>query len=118
MKTRHYRKPRDKRIGHDRPIHPRYSLAVTYRLFRVYEKTQNMGEVRRVMKECGVFEPLDNGGHLNNAKRQIEGNDGEEKPQGAVRKTATQRTSAGFAGAWLSATSDARCDHLAQLFTR
>lgn len=59
MQRRKPRKPRDKKLGHDRPDHPRYSLAVTYRLFRVYEKTQDMGEVRRVMKECGVFEPLD-----------------------------------------------------------
>lgn len=59
MKPRKPRKPRDERIGHDRPNHPRYSLAVTYKLFRVYEKTQDMGEVRRVMKELGVFEPLE-----------------------------------------------------------
>lgn len=56
------RKPRDKRIGHDRPNHPRYSVAVTRKLFLVYEKTKDLNEVHRVMKELGVFEPLDNGG--------------------------------------------------------
>lgn len=63
MKTRSYRKPRDKRIGHDRPDHPRYSLAVTYRLFRVYEKTKDLNEVHRVMKDLGVFEPLEDKRH-------------------------------------------------------
>lgn len=58
MKTRTCRKPRGNQIGHDRPDHPRYSLAVTYKLFRVYEQTGDMDEVRRVMKACGVFEPF------------------------------------------------------------
>lgn len=56
MKTRTGRKPRGNRIGHDRSDHSRYSLVVTYKLFRVDEQTGDMGEVRRVMKECGVFE--------------------------------------------------------------